>query len=89
MRNGRVRDPHTLEISKARWKAFWFHQALRIGEVGPLVGLVGNWGSTIACKWKVSAITLERIACALNLSPDDVLWAVASDNQRERIARLR
>lgn len=86
---GRVRNPHTIEIDSVRWKTYWFSKGLRIGEVGPLVGLCRNWASTIACKKKVSALTLEKIACELNLDVDDVVWAVATDEQRELAARLR
>lgn len=87
--DGRVRSPHTVEIDAARWKTFWFSKGLRITEVGPLVGLVPNWASTIACKRKASALTLERIACELNVEADDLIWAVASDAHRERLLQVR
>jgi hypothetical protein len=87
--DGRMLSPYTVEIDKLRWRTYWTNKRIRIGEVGPLVGLCRNWASTISCKGKASLLTLERIAVELNVDSDDFVWAVSTDAERDRLARIR
>ncbi len=79
----------TFEVSGRRFKTYFANKRIRLSDVSRLVGLDPNWASVICSKGKANVHTLERLAMEIAVEPDELLYAIATDRERQRVGLLR
>lgn|GEM_PF-4645013 len=81
--------PYTVPVDATRWRAFWAQRRTPMSSVGRIVGLPSHWAMAVGKKGAVSSPALEKIAVELGEDPDDTIWEITTDENRERLARMR
>lgn len=80
----RMRGASTVAIDPVRWKAYWHAKRMPLVEVSRLLGYCEDWASIIACKRAASFRTLDRLASLVGVGTADLVYAVGTDEERER-----
>jgi hypothetical protein len=84
--SGRVRRATSIEIDAERWRAAWYRRRLTQLAVCDLIGKSYTFVNVIARRGSVSFYTVDAIASELGETTDDLLFEVASDRERRRLA---
>jgi hypothetical protein len=76
----------SVEIDRNRWKNAWYRRRLTQSAVSQLIGKCGAWSNVVASKGSASYYAIDAIAAELGETTDDLVFEVASDRERQRIA---
>lgn len=89
-RGGRVRLPRaksaeTITVDGAKFKHLLWLNRVKMGQIGPMIGKCGGWGSVTACKGRMSYWAADAIATELGMHVDAFIEAVATPEELQRL----
>lgn len=84
--SGRIRSANSVELDPQRWRLAWYRRRLTMRAVSQLAGKCSGWANVIAHKGYANYFVLDAIAAELGEVTDDLIYEVASDRERLRLA---
>lgn len=85
---GRMSSAQSVGIDRERWNSFFWRRRMALSEVGPLMepARCSGWASVIGYKGCAGLYALDDLACALEVTLDDLIYQVGTDDERVRLA---
>jgi len=83
---GRVKTASSVEIDPERWRHAWWRRRITQVALSEMIGKSSVWANVIARKGCVSYFAVDAIASELGEVTDSLVWEIASDLERQRIA---
>jgi|GEM_PF-1418991 len=76
----------TVEIDPDKFRAFFASRRIPLSAIGGLFGRSEGWGSVMLHRRRAGFYALDALACALDLHVDDLILAIGSERERQRVA---
>lgn len=83
---GRLRSANAVEISADRWRSAWYRRRMTLMAVSELAGKCRVWANAVIKRGSVSFWVIDQIAAELGETTESLVWEVASDRERLRVA---
>ncbi|KAF0209028.1 MAG: hypothetical protein FD171_669 [Actinobacteria bacterium] len=83
---GRFRSANAVEIDADRWRSAWYRRRLTLVAVSELAGKCRVWANAVIKRGTVSYWVVDQLAAELGETTEVLLWEVASDRERLRVA---
>lgn len=87
--SGRFRRATSVEIDPDRFRRFWNDRRVKMIEVSRSIGRSDAWANAICSKRSAGIGALDELAAVWNLSLDQLVFAIGTDRERERVGLIK